>query len=60
MCRVRHHGSVARVEVPLADHDRLLHPDVWHEVVRCLTGEGFEDVVAEADGFRSGRLNDAL
>lgn len=60
VCRVRHHGGLARVEVPLADHARLTAGEVWERVVEGIKAAGFLRVELEADGFRSGRLNDAL
>ena len=59
-CRVRHHGDVARIEVPARDHARLREPEVWRAVTSTLRATGFEQTVLEADGLRSGRLNDAL
>ena len=58
--RVRHHGNLARIEVPIEDHDRLKTDAVWDRVVRGIKGVGFSIVELEPDGFRSGRLNDAL
>ena len=59
-CRVRHHGSEARVEVPDRDRERLSRTNIWRIVVNGFRAAGFEDVVLEQDGLRSGRLNDAL
>jgi uncharacterized protein len=58
VCRVRHHGSEARIEVPAAEHDRIRSTEVWAKVVAGLEDVGFQVVVLEKDGFRSGRLND--
>jgi uncharacterized protein len=60
VCRVRHHGAVARIEVPLEDRLRLLDPRVWPEVVRGIREAGFEFVTMDLEGFRTGRLNEAL
>jgi uncharacterized protein len=59
-CRVRHHGTEARVEVPLSEHRRIRSREVWARVVSGLEWAGFRSVVLERDGFRSGRLNDGL
>lgn len=60
--RVRHHGEapelIARVEVPSADIDRLVAARA--DVVRALEPLGFQFVVVDLEGFRSGRLNGAL
>jgi len=58
VCRVRHHGHQARIEVPLDDQDRIRRKDVWARVVEGITRAGFQAVAIEEDGFRSGRLND--
>lgn len=60
VCRVRHHGDVARVEVPVEEHGRLTGGDVWDRVVQGIKNAGFSRVELQSDGFRSGRLNDAL
>ena len=62
--RVRHHGAdddaMARLEVPLADLARVAAPGVREEVARGLRAIGFRYVVLDLEGFRSGRLNEAL
>jgi uncharacterized protein len=60
VCRVRHHGSTARVEIPQEEHPNLLDGGDWDVVVRRIKAAGFDDVVLEPEGFRSGRLNDVL
>jgi uncharacterized protein len=60
ICRVRHHGKVARVEVPAEDHARIRSGDLWQRITHDFTTLGFAGVTLEAGGFRSGRLNDAL
>ena len=58
--RVRHHGDVARIEVPLADLGRLTAPGVRERVVEGLKALGFLHVALDLAGLRSGSLNDAL
>jgi uncharacterized protein len=60
VCRVRHHGDVARIEVPGGDRERLLEPAVWNRIASGVREAGFDRVEIEAEGFRSGRLNDVL
>jgi uncharacterized protein len=60
VCRVRHYGDVARVELPAADHARLLEEPTWQIVENGIKAAGFNRVELEPDGFRSGRLNDAI
>jgi len=58
--RVRHHGQVARVEVPSEDVRRLLEPGLRGEVVKAVKRAGFLFVAVDLEGFRSGSLNEAL
>jgi pyridinium-3,5-biscarboxylic acid mononucleotide sulfurtransferase len=59
-CRVRHHGDVARVEVPLADLPRALEPEIRRELVSGLRVIGYRFVTIDLEGFRSGSLNRTL
>jgi uncharacterized protein len=58
--RVRHHGDVARIEVPLAELDRLASAGVRERVVEGLRALGFLHVALDLAGLRSGSLNAAL
>ena len=58
--RVRHHGEVARIEVPLADLPRLLEPGVRERLVEGLKALGYRFVSVDLEGFRSGSLNSSL
>jgi uncharacterized protein len=58
--RVRHHGEVARVEVPLAELPRLLEAGVRESLVAGLKGLGYRFVTVDLEGFRSGSLNTGL
>jgi uncharacterized protein len=60
VCRVRHHGDVARVELPAGDHARASSDEIWPRIENGILAAGFKRVELEPDGFRSGRLNDAL
>lgn len=55
--RVRHHGDVARVELPPADLARALLPEVRERMVAGLTGLGYRFVALDLAGLRSGSLN---
>ncbi|MCX7805505.1 MAG: ATP-dependent sacrificial sulfur transferase LarE [Planctomycetota bacterium] len=57
--RVRHHGLIARIEVPPADIGRLTGKD-REAVVSRLRSLGFLYVTADMVGFRSGSMNEAL
>ncbi len=56
--RVRHYGETARVEVPLADLERVLA--LRAEVVAGVRGAGYRYVTVDLEGLRSGNLNAAL
>jgi len=53
--RVRHHGDVARIEVPLDDLDVVLARRA--EVVDAVRAAGYRYVALDLEGFRSGSLN---
>jgi uncharacterized protein len=56
--RVRHYGDTARLEVPLADLERVLAARA--EVVDALRSAGYGYVTVDLEGLRSGNLNGAL
>lgn len=56
-CRVRHHGPVARIEVPLEDIPALLTKAA--DVVKGLKSLGFPYVTADLQGLRTGSLHEA-
>ena len=56
-CRVRHHGSVARVEVESGDLERAFA--ARGAIARRLRALGFTYVALDLDGFRSGSMNEA-
>lgn len=56
--RVRHHGLVARIEVPPEDRARLL--DAAVTIVPALKSLGFTWVACDLEGYRSGSMNEAL
>ncbi len=57
-CRVRHHGSIARVEVEPAEIERAAGA-AREEIARRLRALGFTYVALDLDGFRSGSMNEA-
>jgi pyridinium-3,5-biscarboxylic acid mononucleotide sulfurtransferase len=58
--RVRHHGKVARIEVPTEDMARLLQDPVRTEANAYLKRVGFAYVTVDVQGFRSGSMNEVL
>jgi pyridinium-3,5-biscarboxylic acid mononucleotide sulfurtransferase len=58
--RVRHHGSVARIELPRHELPRILADELGDEIVRRLRELGFTFVALDLEGLRSGSLNRLL
>ncbi len=59
-CRIRHHGDVARIEVPREDCARLFEGITWRVLSERIKKAGFLYVTVDLEGLRSGRLNDVL
>jgi uncharacterized protein len=58
--RVRHHGTLARIEVPRSEIPRLLAPEIADEAVGSILAAGYREVTVDLRGFRSGSLNEAI
>ena len=58
--RVRHHDTLARIEVPADVMPRLLDPAVREHIASELRRLGYLWVTLDLAGFRSGSLNDVL
>ncbi len=58
--RVRHHGDVARVEIPPADFPRLMEPGVRERILEGVRAAGFPYVAVDLAGFRSGSAHEAF
>ena len=56
--RVRHHQDVARIEVPVADFERVLAQR--ERIDAALRALGYRYVTLDLRGFRSGSLNEGL
>jgi len=56
--RVRHHGEIARIEVPCGDFSRVL--ELRETIESELTRLGYRYVALDLKGFRSGSLNEAI
>jgi uncharacterized protein len=57
--RVRHFDGTARIEVAPAEREKL-DEATREDLTRRLREMGFQDVEFDPEGFRSGRLNEAL
>jgi uncharacterized protein len=58
--RVRHHGDIARIEVPLDDLPRLVEPKTREAIDRHFKAIGYTYVAVDLAGFRSGSMNAKL
>lgn len=60
VCRVRHHGEVARLEIARDEMARALDPDLSATILRELKTIGFRYVGLDLQGYRTGSLNEML
>lgn len=59
ICRVRHHGDVARIEVPPEETALFADPGVRDAVVAGVRAAGYRFVALDLGGYVSGNLNPA-
>lgn len=59
-CRVRHHGAVARIEVPPHRLPDLIQPAMRNRIDAELRGIGYAYVSLDLRGLRSGSLNEVI
>jgi pyridinium-3,5-biscarboxylic acid mononucleotide sulfurtransferase len=60
VCRVRHHDTVARLEIAPDEMARALDPETSAHIVRELKAIGYQYVSLDLQGYRLGSLNEAL
>jgi len=60
ICRVRHHDTIARIELGRDEMPRALEPLMADTIDRELRALGYQHVVVDLRGYRLGSLNDAL
>jgi uncharacterized protein len=58
--RVRHHDTIARIEVNAKDIAKVTAGPIRSKVVEKLKSLGFKFVTIDLQGFRSGSLNEQL
>jgi uncharacterized protein len=58
--RVRHHDSLARIELATDEIPRALSAEIADDLVREIRSLGYEQVTIDRQGYRRGSLNDAL
>jgi pyridinium-3,5-biscarboxylic acid mononucleotide sulfurtransferase len=60
VCRVRHHDTLARIELGANELYRALDPDVRERIVRELRAIGYQHVTIDLQGYRMGSLNEGV
>ena len=60
VCRLRHHDTIARIELGTDEMTRALDPAIRAELVRQLKALGYQFVTLDLQGYRLGSLNDVL
>jgi uncharacterized protein len=58
--RVRHHGTLARIEIAREDLPRALNLETLDRITAALRPLGFLYVTLDTQGYRSGSMNDVL
>ncbi|HEY6446973.1 MAG TPA: ATP-dependent sacrificial sulfur transferase LarE [Acidobacteriaceae bacterium] len=58
--RVRHHGSVARIEIAEQEMAAALRPECLRQIASAVRSAGFPYVALDCDGYRSGSMNELL
>ncbi|MHC4294908.1 MAG: ATP-dependent sacrificial sulfur transferase LarE [Planctomycetota bacterium] len=56
--RIRHHNSLARIEVPASELSRII--ELREQIVTQLVALGYTYVSLDLQGFRSGSMNEVL
>ncbi|NLX58782.1 MAG: ATP-dependent sacrificial sulfur transferase LarE [Phycisphaerae bacterium] len=59
-CRVRHHGPVARIEVPPNRIADAAAPDARRRIVERFKALGYAYVALDLEGYRTGSMNEVL
>jgi uncharacterized protein len=60
VCRVRHHDTLARIELGTNELHRALDPDVRERIVGELRAIGYQHVTIDLQGYRMGSLNEGV
>jgi uncharacterized protein len=58
--RLRHHDTVARLELSPAEFSRVLEDENRRRIVGYLKELGYAYVTLDLEGFRSGSMNETL
>jgi uncharacterized protein len=60
VCRVRHHGSLARVEIGADELLRALEPAMRGRIDAAVQALGYQEVEVDPRGYRMGSLNEGV
>jgi pyridinium-3,5-biscarboxylic acid mononucleotide sulfurtransferase len=60
VCRVRHHDTLARLEIARDEMARALDPAVRDRIVSALRAVGYQHVTIDLQGYRMGSLNEGV
>ncbi len=58
--RVRHHGTVARVELAAQEMGNAVSTSLMKSISQGVKAAGFQYVAIDCDGYRSGAMNEVL
>jgi len=56
-CRVRHHGDVARIEVPGGDIARLASDGTREKIAEAVKAAGYKFAALDLSGYKTGSMN---
>lgn len=59
-CRVRHHGSVARIEVARSELKKVMEDNLREAILRKFKEIGFFHIAVDMEGYISGSMNRGL
>ncbi len=60
VCRVRHHDTLARLEIGRDELARALEPELRERIVEELRAIGYQHVTIDLQGYRMGSLNEGV
>jgi uncharacterized protein len=60
VCRVRHHDTVARIELGADEMARALDPSISGPLVKALKALGYQFITLDLQGYRLGSLNEPI
>ena len=60
VCRVRHYGALARVEIGLDEMSRVSRQEIQKSIEQGLFNVGYQHVIIDPQGYRMGSLNKGI